>query len=160
MSKDKEMTTEPYCEAQSGGMECGRPVAKQGQQCDYHNPKPVVDGTSTHNSDTKDIDELIATYLEGLHNPSDDGLYNELRAKRDTEYLKDKIVALLATQKEQLLDRLEEAIGEDEEFYRPYLVASTKISTAHNQTQARNILRSRNQLRTQLRAVLTKEREK
>ena len=27
---------EPYCEAQVGGMECGAPVAKWGQQCKWH----------------------------------------------------------------------------------------------------------------------------
>ena len=30
----------PYCEAQVGGMECGREVEKQGQQCSIHRGEP------------------------------------------------------------------------------------------------------------------------
>lgn len=29
----------PYCEAQIGGMECGRPVSKWGHQCENHDPE-------------------------------------------------------------------------------------------------------------------------
>lgn len=32
----------PYCEAQVGGMMCGKPVKKWGHQCKYHDPKGVT----------------------------------------------------------------------------------------------------------------------
>ena len=32
----------PYCEAQVGGMECGRPVARHGHQCEKHDPEGVT----------------------------------------------------------------------------------------------------------------------
>lgn len=44
------------------------------------------------------LDKVIATYLDGLHNPSDDSLYNELRAERDTNSLKQLIYKELEKQ--------------------------------------------------------------
>lgn len=49
----------------------------------------------------------------------------------------------------------ERVIGEDELYYRPYLVATTKITTSQNQTQARMVLRNRNNLRAELRQKLS-----
>lgn len=46
-------------------------------------------------------------------------------------------------------------VGEDELYYRPYLVATTKITTSQNQTQARMVLRNRNKLRAELRKKLS-----
>lgn len=50
-------------------------------------PKPI-----------ESLDDVIATYLEGLHNPTDDSLYNELRAKKDTEALKQALSAYITEQ--------------------------------------------------------------
>lgn len=33
---------EAYCEAQVGGMECGRPVHKWNQQCSKHDPEGIT----------------------------------------------------------------------------------------------------------------------
>lgn len=78
---------------------------------------------------TKDIDELIDWLLhEPAYTPED---------------MKVKIKALLATQKEQLLDRLDEAIGEDEIDLTELDGYTITVDVA-----------------TQLRAVLTKERKK
>ena len=48
--------------------------------------KPNTDDTSR-----EELDKVIATYLEGLHEPNDDPLYNHLRADRDTKALKEAI---------------------------------------------------------------------
>lgn len=42
--------SKPYCEAQVGGMECGSPVEKWGQQCEYHDPKRITVATAPTNS--------------------------------------------------------------------------------------------------------------
>lgn len=34
-----EKSQQPYCEAQIGGMECGNPVRRWGQQCLTHDPR-------------------------------------------------------------------------------------------------------------------------
>lgn len=43
------------------------------------------------------ITAILSVYLEGLHDLDNGQLYNELRARRDTDKLKDDLVALLAT---------------------------------------------------------------
>ena len=47
--------------------------------------------TTTEQPNEQWLTQVIATYLEGLHNPNEDGLYNDLRAKRDTDALKSAI---------------------------------------------------------------------
>jgi hypothetical protein len=64
----------------------------------------MTDSTQT---ELDGVAQLIATYLEGLHNPSDNYLYNELRAIRDTENLKRAIIAYTNKRIEEVLDRLE-----------------------------------------------------
>lgn len=66
----------------------------------------------------KEIDAIIATYLQGLHNPSDDALYNELRAARDTKALKKAILQLLLGELYDADTRLKEEFGEDWLAYR------------------------------------------
>lgn len=56
----------------------------------------------------KNVTQMLATYLEGLHNPNEDGLYNELRAKRDTENLKQAITTLL--EQAEIKARIDELI--------------------------------------------------
>jgi len=65
----------------------------------------------------------------------------------------DAILDIIATQKEQLLDRLEEAIGED-------TTDDNLLPELRGTLAGKSFILSRNALRTQLRAVLTKEREK
>lgn len=67
----------------------------------------------------QDIQQAISTYLEGLHNPREDSLYNDLRAKRDTEALKEAcanahnkaITALLTELMERKKPYIDAAIG-------------------------------------------------
>ena len=80
--------------------------------------------------DKQSVDELIATYLEGLHNPSDDQLYNELRAKRDTEYLKAQLSQLLI--KERIDERKMQGDEFNSENYR-------KLRLAHLQSQLKEM---------------------
>lgn len=60
-----------------------------------------------------------------------------------------------AEKKADLYQLMLSLVGEDELYYRPYLVATTKITTSQNQTQARMVLRNRNKLRAELRAKLS-----
>lgn len=58
------------------------------------------------NSIESEITKLLNVYLEGLHNPKDDQLYNELRAMRDTEALKKGVTKII--QREVKKGRVEE----------------------------------------------------
>lgn len=40
------MEEQPYCEAQVGGLECGRPVEQWGHQCERHDPEGITRRTS------------------------------------------------------------------------------------------------------------------
>jgi hypothetical protein len=63
-------------------------------------------GDNTPTNTPSSIDEVINTYIQGLHNPRDDSLYNELRAKRDTEALKDAVNKLISEAVNKALDKL------------------------------------------------------
>lgn len=60
--------TEPYCEAQVGGMECGRPVSKWGHQCIKHDPQgllrhgdfPLCSCGNRSLADLTDLPEMIS----------------------------------------------------------------------------------------------------
>ena len=39
MNARNELFPKPYCEAQCGGMECGKSVNSWGEQCERHDPK-------------------------------------------------------------------------------------------------------------------------
>jgi len=63
------------------------------------------------NKTIEEIDKIIATYLEGLHNPKEDGLYNELRAKRDTEALKQAVNQLILQERIKELEALHDDLS-------------------------------------------------
>lgn len=71
-------------------------------------------------SKQSDIQQIIATYLEGLHNPHEDGLYNELRAQRDTENLKAAIEAYAQQEVNKVLSELKEKLPEKEYMHHVY----------------------------------------
>lgn len=97
------------------------------------------------------ITQLIQTYLEGLHNPSEDGLYNELRAMRDTENLKAAIIAWRDAAIVAELERMEDVMdgdegpdrfkyhyaGEDGEVYRPLEYIADRINELKGTTNGK-----------------------
>lgn len=90
-------------------------------------------------TDTKDIDEQNFNLAMFVINPTERKIIHNHYEK------------LLATQKEQLLDRLEEAIAED-------TTDDNLLPELRGTLAGKSFILSRNALRTQLRAVLTKER--
>ena len=66
---------QPYCEAQVGGMMCGRPVSRWGQQCKYHDPEGKLSTATYQNEGDGYASERIG-YKHGFND-----CLAEIRAK-------------------------------------------------------------------------------